>query len=169
MYNLDIPGWMAKSELQVIKNLASQVPSGGVIVELGSLRGRSAYAWATSCVDNVVVYCFDKFDGDFYEDFLENTKECKNIIAVKGECPYTSEYDGPPIDIFFLDGSHTNPQDIDAINYFLPHMKSGGIFCGHDYRKHFPDVLANVARLEQLLTQKVTLFPGTTIWAFRIP
>lgn len=169
MYDLNIPGKMKESELQVIEELASQVPLGGIIVELGSLTGRSAYAWAKSCVHSVTVYCFDYFGPINYPIFLENTKDCKNIIAIRGLCPQMSKYRGPPIDIFFLDGAHTNPQDIDAINHFLPHMKSGGIFCGHDYYDIYPDVLANVAELEQRLNQKAVIFPDTSIWSFRIP
>lgn len=169
MYNLDIDGGMQEAELQVIEELARSVPAGGVIVELGTYKGRSAYAWAKSCVHSVAVFCFDVFFPDFYPEFLENTKDCKNIIAVKGWCPYEKKYNGPPIDIFFLDGLHKNPEDIDAINHFLPHMKSGGIFCGHDYIENFPDVLVNVAELEQRLNQKVHIFPNTSIWSFRIP
>lgn len=169
MYNLDIEGYMEEGELRVIEELAQTVSPDGVIVELGSYKGRSAVAWAKSCVPSVAVYCFDKFDGDFYNDFLKNTQDCKNIIVVKGKCPYDTTYTGPPIDIFFLDGRHTNPFDIDAINHFLPHMKSGGIFCGHDYMDSCPDILANVAELEQRFEQKVQLFPGTSIWSFRIP
>lgn len=176
MYNLDIDGYMEENELKVIEELAKTVPAGGVIVEMGSFKGRSSYTWAKSCKPDVTVYCVDIFHvhnqphDSFYQEFLDNTKDCDNIKTIKGTCPYEVEYNGPPIDLFFLDAMHSNPHDIDAINHFLPFMKSGGIFCGHDYIDSPDyDIVANVTELEQRLNQKVELFPGTSIWVLRIP
>jgi hypothetical protein len=76
-----------------------------------------------------------------------------------------------PIDLFFLDGRHQNPEDIDAINYFLPLIKKGGILCGHDYypiERHTPDIIDNVRELEDRLNQKVVHPKGTSLWMFKV-
>ena len=172
MYNLDIEGHMTESELIQIEKWAAEVPENGIIVELGSLKGRSAYAWAKSCHPSVKVYCIDKFsDTRHYDNFVENTKDCPNIVILKGIFPRNIKYLGPMVDLFFLDANHTNPQDIDAINEMLPHMKLDGLFCGHDYYENFdysPDIKTNIKELEQRLNQPVTLHPSTTLWSFRI-
>lgn len=77
-------------------------------------------------------------------------------------------YHGPLVDIFFLDGMHSNPEDINAINFMMRYLKPGSILCGHDYADSAPDVIANTKELEKRLNQKVTLYPGTSLWSFRI-
>lgn len=167
MYNLDIEGFMTESELIQIEKWAHEVPANGIVVELGSFKGRSAYTWSKSCDPSVTVYCIDAFQ-EWYSDFLVNTKECTNIIIIKGFFPNRVIYHGPLVDIFFLDGMHSNPADINAINFMMRYLKPGSILCGHDYADSAPDVIANTKELEKRLNQKVTLYPGTSLWSFRI-
>ena len=109
-YNLEIDGWMNENELQNIERLARTVPANGVIVEIGSWKGRSAAAWAASADPSVTVYCFDPFYK--WDEFVENTAQFTNIVPVKGmvpiECTYT---DTRKIDICFIDAGHWNPDD----------------------------------------------------------
>jgi predicted O-methyltransferase YrrM len=174
MYNVDIDGWMSVSELIQIEEWASLVPLNGTIVEVGSYKGRSAYAWAGSCDPSVKVYCIDRFDGDFVNDFNENLKEFSNVVPIKGNVPYSMpEWEDKEIDVFFLDGLHSNPHDIDAINYFLPLIKKGGILCGHDYYPNnpewAPDIIENIKHLEKKLNQTVTSWTAiSSLWMFRI-
>lgn len=173
MTDRTIPGYMTESELTLIEQLANQVPENGVIVEVGSYLGLSASAWAT-CHPSVKVYCIDKFHIDNQlEMFKNNTSRWPNIIPIKGNSPFEIEYPGDPIDIFFLDGAHVNPSDVDNINFFLPMIKPGGLLCGHDYikdiRDYFPFVRKNVFDLERRLNIRPTVYPNTTIWSFRLP
>jgi len=187
MYDLSIEGWMSEEELKQIEIWASSVPPDGVIVEVGSFKGRSTVAWATACHPSVTVYAIDKFHdsrrGDFYNEFLSNTSHLKNIKPLRGETPKKVKYEGTPIDVFFLDAAHVNPTDTIIINYYLPFIKKGGILCGHDYYdksmfdldfittydvKYFSAVNANVKFLEVLLKKEVTLYRNTTLWSFAI-
>jgi hypothetical protein len=45
------------------------------------------------------------------------------------------------------------------------------MFLGHDWyeRAEFPDVNLNVEYMEDLLKQKVTIIPKTSIWYFTLP
>ena len=176
MYDLTIDGYMNEIELQCIERWASEVPENGVIVEVGSLFGRSAVAWAKSCDPSVTVYCVDSFydprtDTDFSDKFYENTADIPNIRPVVQVCPYFkySKYIGEPADIFFLDALHINPNDWNNILFGLRNINSGGLLCGHDYGDaDWPDVTVNVKKLEEMLETPVTSYPGTSLWSFVI-
>jgi predicted O-methyltransferase YrrM len=176
MYDMSIKGHMNKTELQCIERWASEVPENGVIVEVGSLFGRSAVAWANSCDPSVNVYCVDAFydaqaDVDFYDEFHENTKDIPNIHPVARLCPFFkySKHIGEPADIFFIDAAHFNPNDWHIIMFGLRNLKSGGLLCGHDYSTYWPDVVENVKRLEEQFDKPVTLYPETSLWSFVVP
>lgn len=174
MYDLSIPGYMPEQDLIYISELAAQVPKNGVIVELGSHKGRSAVAWAASCDPSVTVYCIDTFfslDMDepaFFEEFKENTKQYDNIIPIVGWSPVGMNFSKIPIDLFFNDGAHSNPYDWNNIQYFLQFIKPGGLLVGHDHESSWPDIIENVQRLEQMLNQPVTTYPNSSIYLFRI-
>lgn len=178
-YDLNIPGHMTEEELTQIEYLATLVPENGAIVEIGSLYGRSAVAWAQSCRPSVTVYCVDSFydilvndpGRNFFDEFLKHTQHIPNIIPIRAISPYIFETKLPDIqfDLVFLDAIHTNPYDIDNIRYFLPKIKSGGILCGHDYLPCWPDVMQNVHTLEEELGTTAQLIPGTSLWRFDIP
>ena len=175
MYDTTIDGHMNESELRCIERWASAVPENGVIVEVGSLYGRSAVAWAKSCDPSVNVYCVDAFfdpttGADFYPQFQENTKDIPNIIPVPNLCPWFpySRYVDRAADIFFIDAAHKNPNDWEIIQFALKNLKSGGLLCGHDYLSMFPDVKLNVNRLEEMLGKQATFYSGTSLWSFVI-
>ena len=175
MYDMTIDGHMNETELRCIETWASTVPENGVIVEVGSLYGRSAVAWAKSCDPSVNVYCVDAFydpstTADFYPQFRENTKDIPNITPIVNLCPYFpySRYVDKPADIFFIDAAHKNPNDWEIIQFALKNLKSGGLLCGHDYLSVFPDVQLNVNRLEEMLGKQATFYSGTSLWSFVI-
>ena len=176
---------MHEDELKTIEQLAKTVPPNGVIVEVGSFCGRSAVAWAMSVDRSATVYCYDIFyeniqnsEGTMsntWEEFQKNTAEFKHTIPVRGITPTEVGYTDPrPIDIFFIDASHTNPDDWNIIQHFLPFVKSGGIISGHDYSSYlqrhpvaFLDVNLNVHRLEEMFNKKATI--SMTIWHLTKP
>lgn len=186
----NVLGWMTNQELSVLNKISKLIPDDGVIVEVGSMFGRSACVWASSKPLGKI-YCIDIFyekydvthnipteiclehsfplNGQSFnilEEFQKNTKNFPNINMIRGCSPFV-KYDGPPIDLFFLDASHTNPNDWENIEYFLPLIKDGGIISGHDYIPDvFPDVVENVKRLEKMFNTEVTLYTNTSIWSF---
>jgi predicted O-methyltransferase YrrM len=163
-------------------------------VEVGCLHGRSSYAISVA-INKGTLYCIDLWGGiDSYnpnfsdeviakhnlppkgsynikETFLKNTEDRKNIVAIQGSSPEVVKDWTMPIDFIFLDASHHNPSDRDNIDFWLPKIKPGGMFLGHDwYEDHrIPDVNVNVEYMEELLKQKVTIIPKTSIWYFTLP
>ena len=186
----DILGWMTEYDLDVISDLAKLVPENSIIVEVGSMFGRSAACWATHTPKTADIYCIDNWYSfyiqehpfseatclenkfplsnkqyDLLAEFKNNTKSFANIKMIQGNCPSGTPWNNIPIDLFFLDASHTNPSDWEIIEYFLPFIKTNGIICGHDYDKNqFPDVVENVSKLESVFNTKVVLFQNSSIW-----
>src|SRR6476646_5320854 len=117
MIDLTIPGQMTEGELRGIEELARRVPSGGCIVETGSLYGLSSYTWATSVGPSVTVYCIDPWVRErwivefvekqvpdcpsfSFEAFQHYTKSCANIVPIRGYSPQDVKGWGIPVDLF---------------------------------------------------------------------
>jgi predicted O-methyltransferase YrrM len=186
----NIMGWMSKSDMDALETLAKLVPDNGVIVEVGSMFGKSACAWATHGAASRI-YCIDTFIENYnvqhnisnaqclrskfplsnvqyniLEIFTDNTEKFKNIIPIRGYSPHNIKFEETEIDLFFLDASHTNPNDWENIEYFLPKIKKGGIISGHDYDPgEFPDVVDNVKRLESILGSTAIIYKNSSVWS----
>lgn len=179
MYDLNIPGYMTEQELQIIEEWASQVPVNGVIVELGSLMGRSSYCWATSCHNSVTVYCIDKFPETFiykikekvweekriYDEFLKNTKDLKNVIHIRGTSPKEIVFPKVKIDVFFIDASHENPDDLINFNFYKRYFNKNVLICGDDYE--WAAVSANAKYIADLYKTEVKLYENTSLWSIQ--
>jgi predicted O-methyltransferase YrrM len=182
---------MSDFECLTLRRLASLVPDSGTIVEVGSMFGRSSSVWAESkptatiiCIDTFIEnYCVkhdipdevcakEKFPSgsiayNLYQEFQKNTQQYKNIKIIRGYSPTQIQYTGEEIDLFFLDAGHSNPNDWDNIEFFLPYIKQSGIISGHDYNQQYPDVIDNVKRLEKMLNRSSVVIPNTSIWMIK--
>ncbi len=182
--NLEVPGWFSKFDIAALSIISTTIKNG-TIIELGSMHGRSAVCMSMSSPTSKI-YCLDYWGGwmsktadeierpNSLEVFKSYTSAYENIIPVqlfidKPTIPNWPE----PVDMVFIDTSHTNPDDWNVIEFWLPKIKSGGIICGHDYYTieqdgivHYPDVNANVERLESQIGKPVTLYKYSCIWSF---
>lgn len=190
----NIPGWFPLAQQILTSRLLQRYNYPECIgVEVGSLHGRSS-ATIAKTINKGKLYCIDLWDSresyvslgeddiilsnkfphkglkNTLEFFLENTKNMTNIIPIQGSSPECVSDWNQQIDFIFLDASHENPNDRDNIDFWLPKIKPGGMFIGHDYNedKSFPDVNLNVEYMEDLLKQKVNILPRTSIWYFNI-
>lgn len=182
-YNEKIPGWFSIEDLRVLEDLSMQVPDNGIIIEVGSLHGRSSYCLAKTN-PNAKIICIDLWSGqeiisavidginnknnNSLEVFKNFTKDCQNITTIKAGDPSKIQWDDQKIDMVFIDANHTNPSDWNWIEFWIEKLKANGIICGHDYNlKDFPDVKENVTKLESILNLKVTLYPNSLMWSFK--
>lgn len=185
-HNLTIPGWLAPGDIRALSSLSSTITDGH-IVELGSLHGRSAYCLSVSSPTSSI-YCLDFWGGweciaepgpprpNTIDVFKSYTKDCKNVVPV--HLVHGQEYDPvwpDQVDMVFLDAAHTNPDDWNCIEYWLPKIRPGGILCGHDYYTEkncatrplpYPDIVENTLRLEKILGKKMILQPNSCVWSF---
>ena len=187
-----IPGYFAHPREQAeLAALVSQYDHKDCIgVEIGSMFGSSASLIAQN-IPNGTLYCIDPWSGISHynpnysdeviekynlpkpgmystlEFFKDNTKSYTNIISIQGKSPKCVFDWHQPVDFVFLDASHENPSDADNIKFWLPKIKSGGKFIGHDYDKRYPDVKKNVHNLCIKLKRPPKIVH--TLWSFTIP
>ncbi|WP_143034357.1 class I SAM-dependent methyltransferase [Ensifer sp. YR511] len=152
----NIPGQLREQEMQGIEILAGLVPAGGAIVEVGSLLGLSSWIWAKSADPTTTVYCIDPWEAgkgsNFVQlahqnqqqfskaQFVKNTSDCENVVALQGFSPQDFSDWHRKIDLYFEDAVHTDPIFSQNIEFWSSHLTPGGILCGHDYHRNFPDV-----------------------------
>lgn len=186
-------GYMTTNECIALRKLFSKYNYPGSIgIEIGSFLGRSSVEIA-SAIPNGVLHCMDKWDNwqvsytdsnapaEWYQPligttcslqtFLDNTSACSNIQTHQITNVADISSWGNPVDFVFLDAAHRNPSDIEYINFWLPKIKQGGIFAGHDYypaaTTKFPDICENIKYLESLLETQVSLSAGS-LWYFAL-
>jgi hypothetical protein len=159
--------------IQLSRSLAPE----SVVVEVGSYLGASAaiMSHANPLVD---VHCFDPFeDADFRQDdgygrallaaalgpdtprTLEGVqtllKDYDRIHLHQGYSPWDFPDWTTPVDLYFEDGMHQNPEFSANIDFWSSKLKLGGLMAIHDHRYwlepgvplHFFDVINKVAEL----------------------
>jgi hypothetical protein len=167
-FNMDVPGQQSEFELRAIEQAASLIPEGGVAVEIGSLFGRSAWAWAKSAPKARIV-CVDPWEpgpgsqpleqryGVSYsiDTFKRMTRDCPNVETLRGYSPEVAKDWRQPIDLFFEDAVHRNPVFEQNIDFWSSHLKSTGVACGDDYRPRYPDIVNGVNKLAKRLGRSI--------------
>jgi hypothetical protein len=161
----DIPGQIGFQELVAIGRLAKAVPPNGVVVETGSLFGRSSFAWARNVDPSVTVYCIDPWVREQWiidivervqppvmpfglEAFKHYTQGCPNIRTIKGCSPdvVVGQWN-LPVDLFFDDAVHDEPGLSRNRDFWVKWIKPGGIFCGDEYNVDFKACLKKTHEL----------------------
>lgn len=138
-----------------------------VVVEVGSWVGQSALAMHRALAHGGTIYCVDtwrgsEFDrcGDFaerlggdviYQAFVGNVGDAlgQGIQPLRGASLAVAEnWEGPPIDVVYLDAGHTYGEVARDIEAWRAHVRPGGLLCGHDYDPElFPGVVQAVREL----------------------
>lgn len=159
-YRMDIPGQVSEAQLRAIEVVATLVPDSGCVVEIGSLFGRSSWAWSRSVPKTATVVCVDPWEGNQgahaigrddgveygFQSFAKYTQDCNNIVPIRAFSP-TGVAWSRPIDCYYEDAVHTNPVLTHNIEFWTSFLRPTGIACGDDYRPRFPDVREAAERL----------------------
>lgn len=130
---------ISPEETIILQNLASDVPDGGVIVEIGSAWGWSATNMALASKQSVKIFCIDpwtlsseafqeKREKKFDRSIMAFGQRIVKIKAFSQDVKWKDE-----IDLLFIDGNHQHPfVDMDYDN-FSPFVKDKGVIVFHDY------------------------------------
>lgn len=164
----DVPGWFDFQD--VYDGIIAEAAHGAHFVEVGVAFGKSAIYMATQIARSGKTIRFDAIDrwnsdylehpkrdayrklalehGDMYRAFLWFAKQCNvdHMISayVADQVHGAKMYANGSLDLVFLDTCHTEDGTRAAIKAWLPKIKPGGVFAGHDYVKGWPGVVRAV-------------------------
>jgi predicted O-methyltransferase YrrM len=153
-----IDGFLTEKEAVELYRLATAVPRGGSVVEIGSWKGKSTYCLARG-LRTGTLHAIDPFDGSgdapsqaryeetrgevpLLEQFRRNLAPLGLGERVQPWVGTSSDFVGrfPQIDLLFIDGDHS----VEACDFdfrsFAPCLVRGGVLALHDYdaaRKDF--------------------------------
>ncbi|KKK90920.1 hypothetical protein LCGC14_2718140, partial [marine sediment metagenome] len=172
---LETPGFMGPQELVW---LASQAKQHELIVEFGSLLGRSTRALADNALGKV--YAVDDWEGLRDQDLEPQTDFEGNLY--RGFCLHLREHidsgkvipitvdhanpeslppewlNGAKPDMVFIDGDHRYESVKRDLLTSLDRIRSGGLLCGHDFN------WLGVKQAVKEALPDVQLVSGTSIW-----
>lgn len=151
MEHLNLPH--PETHLAMIRGMASRVPEGSVIVEVGAFAGVSTTQFAIGRT----VYAVDPWHWDsptyderdtlmrdsagigggrkVFQTFCRNAGDqlFKTIIPIRGYSDEVAEIFPFLVDMVYVDGCHAKPCVKLDIETWWPKIKIGGILCGDDY------------------------------------
>lgn len=153
--HLKVPGKMDMDEMAFLAALAAKVPAGGHIIEIGPFYGRSTCVMGRANPD-VKITSIDTFEdvawteryAGLYQDmprfgraaFDTYTRDLPDVTAIQGYSPQVVADWAAPVDMYFEDAVHGNPVLKQNMDFWINHLRPGGIACGHDYTLRFPDI-----------------------------
>jgi predicted O-methyltransferase YrrM len=141
-----VEGYLHDDEPLFLATLASQVPAGQAIVEIGSFRGRSTIALAYGAPDGVLVYSVDPHDDvqtETYRFGMEDNQEFMRNVSRAGlghkvrvlniHSDYAADaIHDVQIGLVFIDGSHEYADVQHDTVYYGHILEVGGILAIHD-------------------------------------
>jgi methyltransferase family protein len=143
-----IDGWMGLLELEWLYSRASEVPEGGVVVELGSWHGRSTTAITLGALTKTKnIFAVDQWLGaagleDIFPDkgrgalwtFVTNMYQTGYVpdIIYSDSAKAAERFQHNTVDFLFIDADHKYESVKADINAWMPKMKKGSLMAGDD-------------------------------------
>lgn len=148
----NIPGFLSNREAAFLYDVVYK--TGGTIIEIGSLHGRSTVVLAEALKDSGkagVIYAIDSgyMDSKSLANFKENLNKydvgrfIEPIIANSEEA---NRGWNKQIDLLWIDGDHSYEWAQKDYLLWEPYLKMGGIIAYHDAVFNHPDVRKVVSR-----------------------
>jgi predicted O-methyltransferase YrrM len=133
----DIPGWLTDEEGEALYELARTCRGDGVIVEIGSWKGKSTVCLGlgSQAGNSVPIYAIDPHADYRFGDFERNVAragiaELVRPIASLSQ-PAADGFD-EPIELLFVDGSHEYDLVLEDFEKWVPKVVDGGWVVFHD-------------------------------------
>lgn len=162
----DVEGWMTRAQAVRLWDAASQVPAGGLMVEIGSFRGRSAIVLASASGDDVQLVTIDPHGGNdrgpqqldgFVEEGERDHQEYVANLARAGVTSKVRHVRLPsqealgevdePVDLLYIDGAHRYQPALADIRRWGDRVAPGGTLLIHDSFSSVGVTLALVSHL----------------------
>jgi MMP 1-O-methyltransferase len=137
----DVPGWLSDEEGEALYALAQRCTGSGVIVEIGSWKGKSTICLGLGSRAGKGVRIFavdphaDYRHGEF-KDNIERAGIADLVTPVKGLSQEVADGFQEPIELLFVDGSHEEELVREDFDKWVPLVVDGGIVAFHDTTWH---------------------------------
>jgi MMP 1-O-methyltransferase len=137
----DVPGWLSDEEGEALYELARQCTGRGVIVEIGSWKGKSTICLGlgSRAGAGVKIFAVDPHADYRHGEFKENV-ELAGIVdlvtPVKGLSQEVVDGFDEPIELLFVDGSHEEDDVRHDFDTWVPKVVEGGTVAFHDTTWH---------------------------------
>jgi len=148
-----IEGWLFEGEPELLFELANNCKGRGVIVEIGSWKGKSTICLAkgSEAGNNVKIYAIDphkgfcESDDKYYQksslkDFqrnLEKFKAKKKIVPIINSSKRAAKNFKEPVELLFIDGNHEYKYVKEDFELWFSKVINGGIIAFHDTNSKF--------------------------------
>ncbi len=143
-----IPGWLSIKEGVFLYFLSQKTPLNGIIVEIGSYKGKSTVFLGSGIknTNGTKLFSIDPHVGsiekpqeykkiDTFGEFWGNIKLFKlekKIIPIKKTSLQAIKIFSEKIDLLFIDGSHIFKDVKNDLSHWVPKVKKGGWVIIHD-------------------------------------
>ena len=157
-----IDGWFSEDEGRWYARFA-RAQRGGVLVEVGSWKGRSTSFIGAICNANRTrLVCVDHWRGsndlladryaaalaveDVEQTFRRNMTELGIVVEVIAEPSVVAaaRFEPHSVDRVFVDAAHDKPSVAEDLRVWSERLRPGGILAGHDYDPKHAEVRAAV-------------------------
>ena len=171
----DVPGWLTDEEGEALYELARACNGRGVIVEIGSWKGKSTICLGlgSRAGASVPVYAVDPHADYRFGDFKTNVERAGITDLVRPIAslsqPAADDFE-EPIELLFVDGSHEYDLVLEDFEKWVPKVVEGGWVAFHDTtwtagpRKVVGDAIYRSQRFKD-----VRFVVGSTMVARKVP
>jgi predicted O-methyltransferase YrrM len=129
-----------------------------VVVEIGSARGGTLFAWAHIARDDALLVSVDLPGGAFggrqeRVDVGALARRGQAVEAIRGDSHQQETFErllsvlgGRPVDMLFIDGDHSYAGVRGDFEMYAPLVRTGGLVVIHDIIRHPPESACEVDR-----------------------
>ena len=133
----DVPGWLTDEEGEALYDLARGCRGRGVIVEIGSWKGKSTICLGrgSRAGNGVRIYAIDPHADYRFGDFKANVERAAVsdlVTPIPSLSQAAADDFDEPIELLFVDGSHEEQLVREDFEKWVPKVVDGGWVAFHD-------------------------------------
>ena len=137
----DVDGWLTVDEARMLYDAARACTGRGVIVEIGSWKGKSTIVLArgSRAGNGVPVYAVDPHADYRFGEFQANVERAgigDLVRPIRSFSQAAADDFDEPIELLFVDGSHEEALVREDVEKWLPKVVEGGFVAFHDTTWH---------------------------------
>ena len=133
----DVPGWLTDEEGEALYDLARRCEGRGMIVEIGSWKGKSTICLGrgSRAGNGIRIYAIDPHADYRFGDFKANVERAgvADLVTPIASLSQAAADDfHEPIELLFVDGSHEEELVREDFDKWIPKVVDGGWVAFHD-------------------------------------